>query len=315
MNNEADAPKNDSPPAEQAAREVSEPHGLWSMYTRALADGAILEAENRALREASAHPAAPQPASANPWRDALDDKLVNVGLDCLAPDEEPAHAIKRLIEWETMTALDPAVSAAAQALIERGNSGGSAPGSGDSADNSGGSASAQVAEERPPLCDVIAWICTDYDGHYGLGATQEEAKLNAGEHCTEFIPLTNASEADKGMRHLIDALRDATEAPTFDPEAVTAAEAADVMADARRWQPISTAPKETEVLVWFGPAVGVKSAVCTELHGAGIWSWCVTDGKFDPHPVRRYCAPYPTHWMPLPPPPAIDADRTEGEKP
>lgn len=69
------------------------------------------------------------------------------------------------------------------------------------------------------------------------------------------------------------------------------------------WQPIETAPNECEVLVWFGPIVGVKSALRTELLGPGIWSWCVDDEKFDPHPVRRYCAPFPTHWMPLPPSP------------
>jgi hypothetical protein len=190
-----DAPKNDSPPAEQAAREVSEPltytrddmlaygrlcwwqsrlcsapelepmpaiedrdnwHDAMAQaaapqpatdgpalaalkrledacqaraglltpeaYNAAItADGMkeALEELDDARREARAVLAAPQPASANPWRQALDDKLLNVGLDCLAPDEEPAHAIKRLIEWETTTALDPGVSDAAQALIEQ----------------------------------------------------------------------------------------------------------------------------------------------------------------------------------------------------
>ena len=56
----------------------------------------------------------------DPWRRALDDKLVNIGLDCLGPGETPQQAIKRLIEWETTTALDPAVSEQAQALIEQG---------------------------------------------------------------------------------------------------------------------------------------------------------------------------------------------------
>lgn len=69
------------------------------------------------------------------------------------------------------------------------------------------------------------------------------------------------------------------------------------------WQPIETCPKETEVLVWFGPQVGVKSAEYTDLYGDDIWFWCVNDCKFDPHPVRRFCSPYPTHWMPLPEPP------------
>jgi hypothetical protein len=74
-------------------------------------------------------------------------------------------------------------------------------------------------------------------------------------------------------------------------------------AAAGQWQPIETAPHESEVLVWFGPSVGVKSATYTDPHGDGVMSWCVTDEKFDPHPIRRFCAPYPTHWIPLPPAP------------
>lgn len=66
------------------------------------------------------------------------------------------------------------------------------------------------------------------------------------------------------------------------------------------WLSIESVPHETEVLVWFGPSVGVKSATYTDPHGDGVMFWCVTDEKFDPHPVRRFCAPYPTHWMPLP---------------
>jgi hypothetical protein len=78
--------------------------------------------------------------------------------------------------------------------------------------------------------------------------------------------------------------------------------AADAL-EAAGWRPIATAPQDTEVLVWFGPAAGVKSATYTDKDDDGILFWCVTDGKFAPHPVRRYCAPYPTHWMPLPTPP------------
>ena len=81
------------------------------------------------------------------------------------------------------------------------------------------------------------------------------------------------------------------------------------------WRPIAEAPKDEEVLVWFGPAVGVKSAVYTDPHGDDIWFWCVTDGKFDPHPVRRYCAPYPTHWMPLPAAPAFPVELEQPEQP
>lgn len=68
------------------------------------------------------------------------------------------------------------------------------------------------------------------------------------------------------------------------------------------WQPIETAPRDgEEVLVYFGPSVGVCSARWVSPDGCDEWkSWCVDDGKFDPHPVRGYREPYPTHWMPLP---------------
>lgn len=86
-------------------------------------------------------------------------------------------------------------------------------------------------------------------------------------------------------------------------EAATLLRALAARVEAMGWRPIETAPKETEILVWFGPNVGVKSALYTEAIGPGIWSWCVDDEKFGPHPVRRYCSPYPTHWQPLPTPP------------
>jgi hypothetical protein len=35
----------------------------------------------------------------------------------------------------------------------------------------------------------VAWACTDYDGRVGVGITQADAKLRAGEHCKEFFPL------------------------------------------------------------------------------------------------------------------------------
>lgn len=74
------------------------------------------------------------------------------------------------------------------------------------------------------------------------------------------------------------------------------------------WKPIETAPRDgTEVLIYFGPRVGVKSASWTSPYADdrdGKWaSWCVDDGKFGPHPVRGYSEPYPTCWHPLPAPP------------
>ena len=35
----------------------------------------------------------------------------------------------------------------------------------------------------------VAWIATDLDGRAGVGFTKDEAKRQAGEGCTEFIPL------------------------------------------------------------------------------------------------------------------------------
>jgi hypothetical protein len=52
----------------------------------------------------------------NPWRQAIDDALLNAGLDCLAPDADPRESIKRLIEWSETLALDPAISERAQML-------------------------------------------------------------------------------------------------------------------------------------------------------------------------------------------------------
>lgn len=51
----------------------------------------------------------------NPWKAAIDDALVNSGLDCIG-DETPKQALARLIEWEIEIALDPAVSSRAKAL-------------------------------------------------------------------------------------------------------------------------------------------------------------------------------------------------------
>jgi hypothetical protein len=134
-----------------AIRGPEPPLTRWSWHDlpeRAAAAIAAIDVMTRAAQIA----AAPQPASANPWRQAVDDAKVAAGLDCLGPDEIPSEALADLIGHEVAMALDPAVSAAAQALIERGNSGGSAPGS-------GGSASAQAAEV-PADARMLDWLAT-----------------------------------------------------------------------------------------------------------------------------------------------------------
>lgn len=58
----------------------------------------------------------------NPWRDAVDEFLIVACLSPIREGEHPEHALGRLLQWETMIALDPAVSTQAQALVERGKS-------------------------------------------------------------------------------------------------------------------------------------------------------------------------------------------------
>ncbi len=73
------------------------------------------------------------------------------------------------------------------------------------------------------------------------------------------------------------------------------------------WQPIETAPLDgTSVLVWDGRSVSSARAFPNEWDNRGDecgWSWCPSENSFDssPHGIGE-----PTHWMPLPEPPASD---------
>lgn len=63
----------------------------------------------------------PVAAQPSPWWLAVDTALLDAGLDCTAGEQDDAQAcVRRLIEWTLTVALDPAVSAEAQALIDRG---------------------------------------------------------------------------------------------------------------------------------------------------------------------------------------------------
>lgn len=61
-----------------------------------------------------------------------------------------------------------------------------------------------------------------------------------------------------------------------------------------QWQPIETAPADTEVIItgynWNNPKKGrwACNAVLTD----GEWYFCLSDEDERPHP--------PTHWMPMP---------------
>lgn len=71
----------------------------------------------KALQEELAQPAPAVPA--DPWKSAVLDRLAILCMD--APiGEAPASILNRVIETEVMIALDPAVSEAAQALIDKG---------------------------------------------------------------------------------------------------------------------------------------------------------------------------------------------------
>jgi hypothetical protein len=57
-------------------------------------------------------------ANANPWREAVIDACVINHLPW--DDADPTQTLMKLVDWEIKTALDPAVSGDAQALIDRG---------------------------------------------------------------------------------------------------------------------------------------------------------------------------------------------------
>lgn len=78
-------------------------------------------------------------------------------------------------------------------------------------------------------------------------------------------------------------------------------------AEAGRWRPIETAPKGEEVLIAYwrwrnstSPgSVVVQSAMQTEYHGPGIWSWVVSDNKHGPFPIRGWSNGDMIGWRPI----------------
>jgi hypothetical protein len=127
------------------------------------------------------------------------------------------------------------------------------------------SASDEIRNQAPeaPAQQVgapVAWIATDLDGRAGVAFTKEEAKRQAGEGCTEFIPLFDLGDAAAttasastlcktccGNGKLYDLEREATEAcgdcngtgrapaPSQEAHAGADTEAArDVLAERRR---------------------------------------------------------------------------------
>ena len=59
-------------------------------------------------------------AQENPWRDAIDAELICCHIGTVESFPTAKYALNELINWYVKVALDPAVSTAAQALIDRG---------------------------------------------------------------------------------------------------------------------------------------------------------------------------------------------------
>lgn len=79
----------------------------------------------------------------------------------------------------------------------------------------------------------------------------------------------------------------------------------------REWQPIETAPKDgTAILVYTGSGWYVTAWLQGDDTDAGIDWWYVDDNKHGPYPLRGNS---PTHWMPLPNPPATIEQLIKGE--
>lgn len=53
----------------------------------------------------------------NPWKDAVTEACV---VSCIGFSDDPKSTLVNLIQWEIQTALDPAVSSDADALIQKG---------------------------------------------------------------------------------------------------------------------------------------------------------------------------------------------------
>jgi hypothetical protein len=69
-----------------------------------------------------------------------------------------------------------------------------------------------------------------------------------------------------------------------------------------QWQPIETAPRDgTKFDLW----IERDSYRVTDAYWSDLQGWWCTDGDYGPEePLPLAIVPAPTHWMPLPAPPA-----------
>lgn len=79
------------------------------------------------------------------------------------------------------------------------------------------------------------------------------------------------------------------------------------------WKPISEAPKDGTFILAYQPGVAAPDIVVVSFDE--YWSqdgwWMCCDGKNPELPLR---GPEPTHWQPLPPPPAPDQRKGVGDE-
>lgn len=81
--------------------------------------------------------------------------------------------------------------------------------------------------------------------------------------------------------------------------------------EAVEWKPIETAPQDgTTVLLW-GPHMRMGMSTWFWAEEDGIGGWRQDDGKHEDRPLR---GPYPTHWKPLPDPPAQPPEGGQEER-
>jgi hypothetical protein len=136
-------------------------------------------------------------------------------------------------------------------------------------------------------------------------ATLSKARLKQTQfRFTQKAHWRNGMVTNDEIRTLIETLRDIGDHARFEPHMhhESANMLAALLAE-REWRPIAEAPDEIEILVYFGPRTGVKSAKNTDLYDDGVMHWCVHDEKHGPYAVRGYSEPFPTQWRPLPAPP------------
>jgi hypothetical protein len=81
--------------------------------------------------------------------------------------------------------------------------------------------------------------------------------------------------------------------------------------ESRGWRPIETAPKDGSAVLVYFPDIGVCEVLwSTQVFEDGFWS--VSDNKFEDRPLRGWSTE-PTHWMPVPDPPAALASLPQDE--